>query len=123
MGYRSDVAYIIAFPSIKERDEYVALFRLGADEYQRRALDETNYEHSDRPIITFREGDVKWYPSFEDVQAHVFLYEHAVEVNPRARYRFIAIGEDGQESYAEDGSDDIDLYEDLYAVHRLETSW
>lgn len=123
MGYRSNVAYIVAFPDLKSRDEYVALRTVEDDNDVRNALSETDHSRTDRPVITFYQEYVKWYTGFSDVQAHESIYLQAIEVCPGAKYRFVAIGEDGQETFMEDGNVDMDLDEDLYAVHKLEINW
>jgi hypothetical protein len=121
MGYRSDVAYVVKFKSIEDRDAYVALCLAKNDEWITRAIEDCNYNHTHDPIITFRVEDVKWYSDFPDVKAHRFIYEQARELD-MGGYRFVAIGEDGQEDYDEEDMD-FDLSDYIRAVHQLETSF
>jgi hypothetical protein len=91
------------------------------DEHITQAIEETTHDQTDDPIITFRQNDVKWYESYPDVQAHHTLMDEAVELY-EAIYRFIALGEDGQEDYRAD-DDNGDLYDYVSTVHALNTSF
>ena len=121
MGYRSDVAYVIRFNTTDERDTFVQLVKHRNDEHWTAAIDacETRYEE---PFITFRADDVKWYESFDDVQAHHALLDWAIELYPTAGYRIITLGEDGQEDSNEGGECD-DLWDYIYASHSLNTEF
>ena len=121
MGYRSDVAYVIKFHSIQDRDAYVALCLAKNDEHITSAIEECNYAHTHSPIITFRADDVKWYSDFTSVKAHQFIYTQARELD-MGGYRFVAVGEDGAEDYDEEDMD-FDLSDYIYAIHKLETSF
>jgi len=121
MGYRSDVAYVIKFADIKTRDTFVALMLAKNDKHITEALDDVRHDWAEDPIITYRCCDVKWYPSFDDVKAHHALMGDAVELYG-ARYRFLALGEDGAEDYSEE--DNVgDLYDYVSTVHELHTSF
>ena len=125
MGYRSDVAYIIKFNDIETRDNFVTLMLAKNDKWITQALDECEYRYTDDPIITFKETDLKWYDSFEDVQAHQKLMKYAVEIygeEKGGRYRFISVGEDGAEQFDEDDNEN-DLYDYITTVHAIETSF
>jgi hypothetical protein len=120
MGYRSDVAYVIKFESIEKRDAYVGLVLAKGDECAK-AMEECAYSYKRDPIITFHAEDVKWYDSYADVQAHTENYQEAYKV-VGAAYRFLAIGEDGAETFdQEDGAYDLDDY--IRAVHYLEVDF
>jgi hypothetical protein len=121
MGYRSDVAYVIKFKDIAQRDAFVGLMLAKNDADITQAVEETEHEWTDDPIITFRQNDVKWYESFPDVKAHHTLIDEAVELY-EAIYRFIALGEDGQEDYRAD-DDNSDLYDYVTTKHELHTSF
>jgi hypothetical protein len=56
------------------------------------------------------------------VKAHRQLREQACELFD-ASYRFIAIGEDGAETYHADGPNEDDLYDMITAVHELHTTF
>ena len=125
MGYRSDVAYVIKFNDIETRDNFVTLMLAKNDKHITEAINECEYRYDDDPIITFRETDVKWYDSFEDVQAHQKLMQYAVEIYGEergGRFRFIGVGEDGAEQFDE-SDDEGDLYEYITTVHEIQTSF
>ena len=125
MGYRSDVAYIIKFDDIETRDNFVTLMLAKNDKHITEAISECEYGYTDDPIITFKETDLKWYDSFEDVQAHQKLMQYAVEIygeEKGGRYRFISVGEDGAEQFDEDDNEN-DLYDYITTVHAIETSF
>ena len=124
MGYRSDVAYVIKFNDIETRDNFVTLMLAKNEPPITQAVNECEYGYIKDPIITFRETDVKWYDSFEDVQAHQQLMKDAVEIykHKGGRYRFISIGEDGAEECNED-DDDGDLWDYITTRHEISTAF
>ena len=125
MGYRSDVAYVIKFDDIETRDNFVTLMLAKNDAQITQAISECEYGYTLDPIITFEAEDVKWYDSFDDVKAHRYLMQEAVEIygeEKGGRFRFIAVGEDGQENFDEDDSVN-DLYEYITTVHELRTDF
>jgi hypothetical protein len=124
MGYRSDVAYVIKFNDIETRDNFVTLMLAKNDAQLTQAIKECEYGYTDDPIITFKETDLKWYDSFEDVKAHHNLMKYAVEIyqHKGGRYRFISVGEDGAEDFDE-SDDEGDLYDYITTVHAVQTSF
>lgn len=123
MGYRSDVAYVIKFKTIEERDAYVTYMSAKNDEHIKQALTEVDFSDKEDPIITFKAENVKWYNGYPSVEAHKFIYSHAHELEV-ASFRFIAVGEDGKEEYEEEEIEGIDdLYEYVYSIHKIETSF
>jgi hypothetical protein len=124
MGYRSDVAYVIKFNDIETRDNFVTLMLAKNEPPITQAINECEYGYKDDPIITFEQQSVKWYDSFEDVQAHQQLMKDAVEIyqHKGGRYRFISVGEDGAEEFDEDDNEN-DLYDYITTVHAIETSF
>lgn len=119
MGYRSDVAYIIEFDSFEDRDTYANLkLALVPDDPEHQAILECDYGRKDRPVITFKAEDVKWYPSYSFVQGHTRIYAGVKDVFETARWRFAAVGEDGQTEESAD-DDHGSLYDDLYVVHQV----
>lgn len=123
MGYRSDVAYVIKFDDIQTRDAYVTLMLGHADTNVRNAIEECEYNNPHDPIITFKCGDVKWYPSYPDVQAHKFIYTNAYELE-MGSYRIVMLGEDGAEDIeTETLHDEHDLYNYIDTRHILETNF
>lgn len=122
MGYRSDVAYVIKFNDIETRDNFVTLMLAKNDPIVTRAIQECEYGYTDDPIITFEQDSVKWYDSFEDVQAHNTLMKEAVDIykHKGGRYRYVGVGEDGAEDFRED-DDDGDLWEYITTTHAVNT--
>ena len=86
------------------------------------AVNETKHDYKEEPLITFEVDDVKWYPDFPDVQAHEQLYKDAHQYF-EADYRFLAIGEDGAETFDEIDNNGFGLFDYIYAVHRLATNF
>ena len=120
MGYRSEVAYVIKFDDKQTRDAYVTLMLAHDKPEVRKAIEECDYEYEQDPIITFQADDVKWYYSYEEVKAHKFIYTNAFELQ-MGSYRFIALGEDGQETFEEEELDNHwhDLSDYIYTEHHL----
>ena len=121
MGYRSDVAYVIKFESFEKRDAFVALMLAKNNGDITQAISEVKHDYKDDPIIAFECDDVKWYPDYADVQAHEYLYKQAHELFD-ADYRFLAVGEDGAETF-EEADEHGQLYDYISSVHRIETNF
>ena len=124
MGYRSEVAYVIAFTSKEVLTEFIALVMLKGGEY-REALSECQIEIPDNGtsecFVNFYTRDVKWYGSFPDVQAHTWLYKYAVERFPDdASYKFLRIGEDEGDIEEECEDSVIDLNDNFYTYTSME---
>lgn len=109
MGYRSDVAYVIGFGSMDERNAFIELVKHKEDKEMAGALNECACEDKDRPLITFRCDDVKWYESYPDVQGHTRLMNYATEVfEGTAGWRFVRVGEENNDvEINEDGCTEI----------------
>jgi hypothetical protein len=124
MGYRSDVAYVIKFDDIETRDNFVTLMLAKNEPPITQAINECEYGYKHDPIITFKQESVKWYDSFEDVQAHHQLMKDAVLIYGKkgGKYRFISVGEDGAEECNED-DDDGDLWDYITTTHAVNTSF
>ena len=123
MGYRSDVAYVIKFDDIQTRDAYVTLMLANDNPEVRKAIEECDYDNERDPIITFRETDIKWYPSYPSVSAHTFIYTRALELE-MGSYRFVTLGEDGaEECEMENLHDGHDLHNYIDTRHELITSF
>lgn len=120
MGYRSDVAYAIQFNDADERATFRDVMLHKNDKHINTALEEVS-DYKDK-FIVFKDTDTKWYDSYPEVQAHNKLQEDACELF-NASYRFIAIGEDGAETYHADGPNEDDLYDMITAVHELHTTF
>lgn len=95
MGYRSDVKYVIVFPSIEKRDEFLVKQKmLGSDE-TKKAINELETLEG-KPVARFHEEDTKWYDDYPDVKTHHALMELAVDEFGGAYY-FVRIGEDADD--------------------------
>jgi hypothetical protein len=128
MGYRSQVAYRIGFPDRKILNEFIALVMMKGG-LEKEALSECQIELPDNGrvdcFINYYAGDVKWYPSYADVQAHTWLYKYAVERFPNdCAYAFIRIGEDRDDIEEEDDGVMNDVHDsitqDMYTVTTIE---
>ena len=93
MGYRSDVAYLIAFPNGEELDRFI----LSANTLSKQPVAEDDRQDVPRevwgdmtsalgeclitrgviPSISFYHEGVKWYPTYDDVAAHNSLFDLA----------------------------------------------
>lgn len=113
MGYRSDVAYVIKFHTIEDRDNFVTLMLAKNDPVTTQALDECEHRYKDDPLISFSTDDVKWYESFSDVKMHHSLMEQAQELY-NAGWRFVRIGEDTGDIEQEEHGE-MDLWEYMEA--------
>jgi hypothetical protein len=120
MGYRSEVAYVIAFEDKTTLNEFISLVMLkGGAEAE--ALKECQIVVQDNGrkecFINFYADDVKWYDSYAEVEAHTWLYQYAVErFEDKCAYKFLRIGEEQGdiEDDHSDPSDKFDLYQDFY---------
>jgi predicted nuclease of restriction endonuclease-like RecB superfamily len=120
MGYRSDVAYAIQFNNADERATFRDVMLHKNDQHITQALEEVD-DYKNKYIV-FKINDIKWYDSYPDVKAHHKLMEQAFELF-EASYRFLAVGEDGAETYEADGPHEDDLYDMIQAVHELRTTF
>ena len=111
MGYLSDVAYVIEFNSIEDRDAFVTLQLASDNKYVRDAINECKTDYKKKPWITFTASDVKWYPSHPDVIPHDGFGPQAVELYD-ASYRFIRVGE-ADDDIAKRSDGEADLWEVL----------
>lgn len=113
MGYRSDVAYVIVFETVEDLKKFVAVNQL--IEERKQALNECRVEvgsSDDHPLISFSLSDVKWYESFDDVQAHneLLCYLDESEDIKAAAY-FVRIGEEMEDIEQKEHGDQSLIYE------------
>ena len=115
MGYRSEVAYVLRFKDKEMREAFVSLQRAKADKHINEALDELIELEEDK--LAYHADSVKWYDSYEEVQAHEKLMGEALELfnedQDIAGYRFIRIGEEYEDVVVEDHGDSDELWEYL----------
>lgn len=111
MGYRSEVAYVIKFDDIEQRDAFVTLMLAKNDKHITEALGEVGHANPKDPIITAYFSDVKWYDNYSDVQAHHALMDEARNLY-EASYRFVRVGEDANDVEISDVDDkSLDLWD------------
>lgn len=123
MGYRSDVAYVIKFDSIEQRDAFVTLMHAKNDKQITEALSEVGHACKTDPIITASFESVKWYDSYPDVQAHHTLMEDAHNLYD-AGYRFVRVGEDANDVEIDDCDEQgRDLWEYVDPVTSIRTNF
>lgn len=89
MGYRSDVKFIVAFPSEKLRDEVLAIYSMHPKVQELGTAENwVKYEETDTYrdavgdeftkttyVLVYHETCVKWYPDYEDVGAVEHMFE------------------------------------------------
>jgi len=148
MGYRSDVVIAFAFKKKEQIDEVMAIYRMHPF-VQAYELEEQWKIHDWDGCwgLTLHVEDVKWYPTFDDVQGleHMlcvvqdFAEQRGQDVSqinddgaqdiisafPYA-YRKLRIGEeDGDIEREADGNDHLidDLYERITLVRHFETNF
>jgi hypothetical protein len=110
MGYRSQVAVVIAFKDEAQRDMFLSIQVAKKDDNINEALKETKKLETNK--LFYYADDVKWYESYEFVRAMTSIYLEAVELygNDGAGYRFTRIGEEVEDiEISEDGE-----YDDLW---------
>ena len=123
MGYRSDVAYVIKFDEIEQRDAFVVLMRAKNDALITQALDEIKHDNTKDPIITFFCESTKWYENYPDVAAHHTLMDQAQDLYG-ASYRFVRVGEDANDVDVQDTDDKgFDLWEYVEPITTIRTSF
>lgn len=76
MGYRSDIKFVLDFPSVEKRDAFVNMVRVRGDEHEVKMLDEMTINEGERHILGSFDN-WKWYDSFPEVQAVESLLEEA----------------------------------------------
>lgn len=124
MGYRSQVAYVISFDDKQTLNEFIAkVMVLGG--HVCNALKECQIEVEEGMLncyrINFFQTDVKWYPSYPDVEGHTQLRVLAEEwYSGKSASRFIRIGEEHGDIEEECEGDSADLYDDFYVYTNVE---
>lgn len=120
MGYRSDVVIAVAFKNREQMEEILAVYQMDEKVRTSRVMGQWKLcpEHKP-PYMLFKGDNVKWYPSYDDVQA----FEHIVSVCAEFEehrgfefaYRFVRIGEEDSDTEVEDHLSDnsYDLMEFL----------
>ena len=115
MGYRSEVAYVVAFKDSEDREAFINLLIISKDPHTIQALKELSKLESNK--LLFHAEDVKWYDGYPDVKAHTQIYLQAVELFEGAVYRFTRIGEEVEDIEIEEDGDYDDLW-DYTSINR-----
>ena len=107
MGYRSEVGYVLTFPSKVKRKEFVAVAKLKGGEFESAVtcLEDQNSKPGNGLYsgLRFHEHGIKWYDHFEDVKAHHTLMRMCTNDAFRGEYQFIRIGEEDGDIAREEG--------------------
>lgn len=116
MGYRSDVKFVIDFPSVEKRDAFVNMVRVRGDEHELAMLKGLDIDEGARHILGSFEG-WKWYDSFPEVQAMESLLDEAAseeedgEGNTKPKwegsYLFLRIGENWDDNEERYGGEEV----------------
>jgi hypothetical protein len=122
MTYRSEVAYVIKFEDIAQRDAFVTLMLAKNDPVVTEAVNDTAHDQTYDPIITFRAGDVKWYDTYPDVKVHHQMMRDATELY-EAEWRFVRIGENNNDIEIQEEGNHYELWEYVDAVSSISTSF
>jgi len=124
MGYYSDITIAVAFASKADMDEVLAVYAMLPEVQEYKLLDEY-WERREDNIMLYTHDSVKWYASFEDVQA-VERLKSLVEEFHEARgmpfaWHKIRIGEDENDLEIDEahGGDEGKLIEKLWEGMRL----
>lgn len=123
MGYRSHVAYSIAFPERDALSRFIATVMAVGGEHKLAALKECHIDWDDCEV-NFEECDTKWYDGYESVDAHHALMQWAVEMDIGAGYYFARIGEELTDiETIEGGNMDVCAYENIEVIRHIQTSF
>lgn len=122
MGYRSDVAYVIKFDELAQRDAFITLMHAKNDPHINNALEEIEYRYSKDPIITFQCENTKWYESYPDVDVHHRLMRDAVELY-KAEYYFVRMGENDDDVETLQDCDKHNLWDYVYTIRQIGTDF
>jgi hypothetical protein len=132
MGYRSDVAYTIRFSGEDDTKVKHSFYTFLAEAKANPATapcfleDEDYFKVVESAFtINFHADDVKWYESYEDIQAHEALMKQALswvdEGNECIGYIFARIGEETNDTEQNYGGNWDDSW--LYLQRQLVLDW
>lgn len=115
MGYRSQVAFIIKFNSIQDRDALWMLYANSNDEAKQEIAKAVEHRYA-KPFITYGHEDITWYEGYAFVDAVDSMLSDAAEMF-NASWRFVRIGEDIDDTVETEGGDAAhDLWDYLNVV-------
>lgn len=112
MGYRSDIKYIIDFPTGTQRDTFLNMVRIRGDKYELDVLEKDWDIPDDGRHILCSLDDWKWYDSFPQVQAHESLMDEAANEDEDkpiwdGSFLFLRIGENWDDNEERCGGKDV----------------
>jgi hypothetical protein len=122
MGYRSDVAIVFAFADALVRDAFAA--QIADDPALQESPEEfKSTDDYELPAVLFHATDVKWYPSYADVQAIESLCTKAMDIG--GAWVKVRIGEDDDDTETEHDcsdqlSDKFHYYDYIRVSRRIE---
>ena len=126
MGYRSDVRFVVALPSEAERDSIMALYSMhplvqehdiATDWTPYEVMAQVYFRDAGVPmyLLSYDDTDVKWYDSYEEVQAVMHMEKLLDSLEDRCyAYRFIRIGEDDSDIECKTHCSEDDMGEQMY---------
>ena len=126
MGYRSDVRFVVALPSEAERNSIMALYSMhplvqehdiATDWTPYEVMAQVYFRDAGVPmyLLSYDDTDVKWYDSYEEVQAVMHMEKLLDSLEGRCyAYRFIRIGEDDSDIECKTHCSEDDMGEQMY---------
>lgn len=130
MGYRSDVRIITSKKGFKELNKYVKNYLKNSDEKNYNLLEDLNFKVENDYEVYFDWNYLKWYESYDTVQAIHSGLNHLEDKD--MSYRFARIGEnyDDYEEYSHESEkeEEQDLeypsmlreFDDSYVIDEME---
>lgn len=111
MGYRSDIKYIIDFPSNEQRDAFINMVKVRGEQYEMKAMEDWDITDGERHVLCSLEG-WKWYDSFPDVQAHESLMNEAANEEDdepiwHGSFLFLRVGENWDDNEERYGGEEV----------------
>jgi hypothetical protein len=126
MGYYSDVLLAVAFDTKEQLEEVLAVYCLNPKvqehdlaKYWEKKLD------GDYPVLWYYNNGIKWYESYEDVQAleELFTLAETFEEERKLAFNYawvkLRIGEEDDDTERRSGFSKDELIEYLYDVTRI----
>lgn len=125
MGYYSDVTIAVAFASKEDMDEVLAVYAMLPEVQEYKILEDYWERREDNILLLYTQDSVKWYESFEDVQAVERLRSLVEEFHEQRNMPFawhkIRIGEEPNDIEYDEahGGDSGELMEKLWEGMRI----
>lgn len=111
MGYRSDIKYIIDFPSNEQRDAFINMVKVRGEKWEVQAMGDWDIEDGSRHVLCSLDS-WKWYDSFPEVQAHESLMDEAANEEDdkpiwHGSFLFLRVGENWDDNEERYGGQDV----------------